>query len=123
MSGFENYSREAADIELEIERKGIALGIDWNDEVQVRTLAQEALKARSGEQNNPGYGDTEEQRTRVDLFGLAQLMLTVMRESADENMLTHGGPVWKIFGRALWLEARILGLISRENRVPKQPDT
>ena len=31
MSGFENFSREAADLERELERKGIILGIDWNE--------------------------------------------------------------------------------------------
>ena len=30
MSGFENYSREALQIEHEIERKGAILGIDWD---------------------------------------------------------------------------------------------
>jgi excinuclease ABC subunit A len=43
-------------------------------------------------------------RARLELFGLAQLMLTVMRESADENIDTHGGPAWKAFARALWSE-------------------
>lgn len=120
MSGFENYSREASDIELEIERKGIALGIDWNDEVQVRTLAQEALKAKVRAETDAGHRETNDQRARVDLFGLAQLMLTVMRESAEENMLIHGGPIWKIFGRALWLEAGILGLTKPDKTRPKE---
>jgi hypothetical protein len=37
MSGFENYSREALQIEHEIERKGAILGIDWNDRAGART--------------------------------------------------------------------------------------
>ena len=45
MSGFENYARQAKEIELEIERKGIALGIDWNDTATVAALARAALKA------------------------------------------------------------------------------
>ena len=36
MSGLENYSREAAQIEHEIETKGVILGIDWDNRVQVR---------------------------------------------------------------------------------------
>ncbi|MCX7171601.1 MAG: hypothetical protein NTY41_15305, partial [Proteobacteria bacterium] len=43
MPEFENYSREAAEIEREIARKGIVLGIDWDDDAQVRALAREAL--------------------------------------------------------------------------------
>ena len=43
MAGFENYAEEVREIEQEIERKGIILGIDWNDDVQVYALAREAL--------------------------------------------------------------------------------
>ena len=43
MSGFENYDESTRAIEREIERKGLILGIDWADAVQVRTLAREAI--------------------------------------------------------------------------------
>ncbi len=43
---------------------------------------------------------------KVELFGLAQLMLKVMTESADEGLLTHGGKVWKTFAQALWAEMK-----------------
>jgi hypothetical protein len=99
--GFENYAEEASRIEHEIARYGIALGIDWNDEVAVRTLAREALAFRPSETTQ----ETPESRTKLELFGLAQLMLHTMTESAGENIATHGGPVWKAFGRALWLES------------------
>lgn len=103
MPGFENYFQEAAQIELEIVRKGFALGIDWDDDVQVRALARAALDCRhelpESAPSNP------QARARLELFGLAQLMLTVMRESADQGLLTHGGPAWKALARALWAEA------------------
>lgn len=102
MSGFENYSREAAQIEHEIETKGIILGIDWNDDVQVRQLAREALDCKLGDIDCEP--DEPLDRARLELFGLAQLMLTVMRESANEDIDTHGGPAWKAFARALWAE-------------------
>ena len=100
MSGFENFSRQAEAIELEIERKGIALGIDWNDAATVAGLAREALafNAKSLDCNF----DDPQLHARHELFGLAQLMLRVMEESAHEKIHTHGGPVWKIFGGALW---------------------
>ena len=102
MSGFENYSREAAQIEHEIETKGVILGIDWNNAVQVRELARQALDCKLGAGNcKPEDADD---RARIALFGLAQLMLTVMRESANEGLDTHGGPAWKAFARALWAE-------------------
>jgi hypothetical protein len=43
MAGYENYGESTKEIEQEIERKGIVLGIDWADEPQVRALAREAL--------------------------------------------------------------------------------
>jgi hypothetical protein len=49
MAGFENYVEETREIELEIERKGIVLGIDWTDDVQVRALAKEALDQSAAE--------------------------------------------------------------------------
>ena len=102
MSGFENYSREARQLEHEIERKGVVLGIDWDDAVQVRELARGALDCKLGRDNcDP---DDLLERSRIELFGLAQLMLKVMTESAGDDMLTHGGAAWKAFAHALWAE-------------------
>jgi hypothetical protein len=101
MPEFENYAREADEIEHEIARLGFALAIDWEDAVAVRLLAREAL-AFHGVSGTP---TSIHNMAKIELFGLAQLMLKVMRESAEENMHTHGGPVWKSFARALWAEA------------------
>lgn len=101
MPGFENYSREAQDIEREIVRHGLVLGIDWDDAAQVRLIAREALGTHDVERRDDDPGS----RAKLELFGLAQLMLTVMRQSADEGMHTHGGPAWKALARALWQEA------------------
>ena len=103
MPNFEHYGEEARRIETEIARMGIALGIDWDDEPAVRALAREALASRADDLDH--VADARERRTRFELFGLAQLMLSVMTQSAEEGMETHGGPVWKAFGRALWLES------------------
>ena len=43
----------------------------------------------------------------MTLFGLANLMLRTMEESAGVGIESHGGPVWKAFGRALWAEAAV----------------
>ncbi|MDD5247598.1 MAG: hypothetical protein PHY45_01345 [Rhodocyclaceae bacterium] len=105
MPGFENYSREAEEIEREIARKGLVLGIDWQDEAQVQALAREALAYRDPAGVPERRADDARALAKIELFGLAQLMLTVMRQSADEGMFTHGGAVWKAFARALWQEA------------------
>jgi hypothetical protein len=105
MPNFEHYDEEARNIEQAIARLGVVLGIDWNDEMQVRQLAREALKCRIDPAHPDCLPTTPENRVRVELFGLAQLMLKVMAQSAEEDIHTHGGPVWKAFGRALWIES------------------
>jgi hypothetical protein len=104
MSGFEDYAREARQIEHEIGIKGLILGIDWDDAGQVRRLAREAIECRMDPDHPECSSSDPETRARIELFGLAQLMLKVMKESANEDIDTHGGPAWKAFARALWAE-------------------
>lgn len=108
MAGFENYDQGTKEIELEIERKGIVLGIDWTDEVQVRALAKEALDHSADDVKLVTSGAVDRQLlAKVDLFGLAALMLRTMAESADIGIESHGGPAWKAFAKALWAEAAL----------------
>lgn len=100
MSGFEHFATQAVEIEREIERKGIALGIDWHDAATVDALARAALDVRP--ERLECDNDQPLLKARHELFGLAHLMLQVMEASARERIHTHGGPIWKIFGGALW---------------------
>lgn len=105
MSIPENYSEETARIEREVERKGVILGIDWDNPAQVQQFARQAFHCRTGQADC----DVDEplQRARVELFALTQLMLEVMTKSAGNGIESHGGPVWKIFARALWREKEL----------------
>lgn len=105
MPGFENYAREANEIEREIVRKGLVLGLDWNDDMAVRQLAREALRCHDLATNPDCQPADARAAAKLELFGLAQLMMMVMRQSADEGMHTHGGPAWKALARALWHES------------------
>lgn len=106
MTGFESYREETAMLEKEIERIGMALDIDWSDDVQVRALAREALSHGAGEvMESASHPGDYRLRARTELFGLAALMLRVMEKSAGEGVLSHGGLAWKAFGRALWEES------------------
>ncbi|MGE5466234.1 MAG: hypothetical protein ACM3Y9_02295 [Ignavibacteria bacterium] len=106
MPAFENYIREAEEIEREIRRRGLVLGIDWTDDVQVHALAREALDYRDDARvKMEAHGRDAKALAKIEIFGLAHLMLSVMRQSADEGMFTHGGEVWKALARALWKEA------------------
>jgi len=107
MAGFENYSQEIREIEQEIERKGIALGINWDDDAQVRSLAREALDHAAGDMKISATCPIDTRlMAKLDLFGLAGIMLRTMEESATVGIESHGGPAWKAFARALWAEAK-----------------
>jgi len=109
MSGFEDFARQAEQLEREIVRKGLVLGIDWNDAAQVAQLAREAIECHMDAKHPECTSTDPRTRARIELFGLAQLMLTVMTESAHEGMHTHGGPAWKALGRALYEAAGLQG--------------
>lgn len=116
MSGFENFAREAAELELELERKGIALGIDWNDPVQLRLLAREAIDCTPADIDR--YSHHPDSAARIGLFGVAQLMLKVMTDSAELHIHSHGGFAWKAFARALWAELEARGVVTERGRDP-----
>jgi hypothetical protein len=108
MAGFENYTEQTREIELEIERKGIILGIDWTDDVQVRALAREALDQSAAEIRLAAVSPIDRKlMAKVDLFGLASIMLKTMEECAGVGFECHGGPAWKAFGKALWAEVAL----------------
>lgn len=105
MTGFEFFSDETHALEQQIVRMGMALGIDWSDEVQVRELAREALKNGAGNNGEAVKHNDYRQMAKAELFSVAALMLRVMEKSAEaEGVMMHGGPAWKSFARALWTE-------------------
>lgn len=116
MAEFENHTEQARAIELEIERKGIALGIDWTNPADVRALAHEALD-HYAENVQRAARDPHDRRqmAKVELFGLAALMLHTMEESATSGFEVHGGDAWKAFARALWAEK-----LAREGASPAE---
>ena len=106
MAGFEDYRADTGEIEREIERKGIVLGIDWSDEVQVRTLAREAIDHLQADVKVVASGPVDYKLlATVDLFGRAGIMLRTMEASATVGIESHGGYAWKALAKALWAEA------------------
>ncbi len=101
MTGFEFFSEETHALEQQIVRTGIALGIDWSDEAQVRG----ALNGGAGDMREAVKHDDYRRMAKAELFAVAALMHRVMEKSAQgEGVMTHGGPAWKAFARALWAE-------------------
>lgn len=104
MADFENHAAAAAGITAEIERKLVALSIDWRDGMAMRQLAREALTYDKS-QTFPGIGIAPVgQLTRMELCGLIGLMLATMTEGAQKGEELHGSDAWKALARALWEE-------------------
>lgn len=107
MHSSENYATEVAQLEREIARKGLILDIDWANEPEVRALARRALNSHVDTLELDYPAASPKGMAMLEILGLSQLMLRVMKESADDGIITSGGPVWKSLGRALWEEARL----------------
>jgi len=104
MADFEDFGGTAASIALQIERKLIALGIDWHDESALKILANEALQYDKSK-SFPGLQDGgENQLAHMELCGLIALMNKTMTEGANDDRQIHGSDVWKALAKALWSE-------------------
>jgi hypothetical protein len=104
MSGFGHYERTADELEREIVKRGIAIGIDWQDQARMRELARRALSCTSACMMKLLRSPVRQEKLTGELFALSELMLQNMRQSAEIGVHTHGGPAWKAFGRALYEE-------------------
>ena len=102
MADFEHYSSTANGIALEIERKLVALNIDWHDDSAMRQLASEALKYDK-ERKFPGLEKGgADQLAHMELCGLIALMHGTIAEGAIDGQDIHGSEAWKALARALW---------------------
>lgn len=102
MSQIENHWDEVVQIELELMRHMVALGIDWHDDSAMTQLAMECKSF--GPANAKAAYASNDQRliTKAELFGLASIMLRTMESAANDERDVHGGEIWKAFGRHLY---------------------
>ncbi|MDR1463364.1 MAG: hypothetical protein LBI68_09570 [Azoarcus sp.] len=101
MSGFGHYERTAAELEDEILTRGVLLGLDWANQIQVRALASEALDCTSGQRLAMLQSLDWRIKAKGELFALSTLMLDIMRQSAQTGVQVPDVGIWKIFARAL----------------------
>ncbi|MDO9600014.1 MAG: hypothetical protein Q7J47_20045 [Azoarcus sp.] len=109
MSGFGHYARTAEELEREIFKRGLMIGLDWQNPVILRRLAYEALTCTADCRLGLLRHADATQRGKGELFALSEMMLETMRQSALVGVHTHGGVTWKAFGRALYEESERLG--------------
>lgn len=97
--------QQAKTFETEIERLGIALGVDWSNTVQVQELAHEAMNHVKEQLEEYEHHTTDYQlKAKLTLFAIAEMMMQLMANSACEGIHTHGGHAWKAFSKALLRE-------------------
>ena len=101
------YDEEASKLALEIERKLVILGLDWQSDSTMRTLASEALEVNhSGRQIGSGAEFSQDQAYE-ELYGLIGLMNKLMGEAAAKGVSVHGNDAWKAIARALWAQTEV----------------
>ena len=105
MASFVNYVRSTHLIEREIARMGVALGVDWSDELQVRALAREALE-KAPQKLERLLAQPTDRRLMAKASRPEFLVATL--GAAKLGVESKGGPTWKAFGRALWAENELL---------------
>jgi len=89
MSGFGHYARTADELEREIYKRGLALGIDWDDQVRLRELARQALSSEPGNVMRLLRSPIRQDKLTGELFALSELMLNTMRQSAQIGVHTE----------------------------------
>ena len=99
MSQAENHWDQVSQIETELMRHMIALGIDWHDEIAMQKLASECKVFGPGNAQAAYVSNEQKQITRAELFGLVSVMLRTMESAALEGRDVHGGEVWKSLGK------------------------
>lgn len=103
MSQTEDHWDEILQIETQLMRHMLALGLDWHDEAAMMQLATECKTF--GPSNAKAAYASKDQRliTKAQLFGLVSTMIQTMESAAREGRDVHGGEVWKAFAKHLYL--------------------
>jgi len=102
MSQTENHWAEVANIEIELQRYLIALGLDWHDEFTMSQLATEC-KTFGPSDAKAAYASNDQRLiTKAKLFGLVSMMIQTMVSAAQDNRDVHGGEVWKAIAKHLY---------------------
>ena len=103
MSQIENHWVEVFQIETEMMRHMIALGLDWHDEAAMTQLANEC-KVFGPPNAQAAYAAHDQKLiTKAELCGLVSVMLRTMENAALEERDVHGGEVWKALGKHLYI--------------------
>jgi len=113
MFGSDILLQDENELELQIERTCIAMGLDFHDDYQVRVFARDVLQSVDRLRKAAREGDMQA-RIKVELYGLAMLMHKTNASTFGSGYLrqfakvTEHQSAWAAIAQALWneLEAR-----------------
>ena len=90
-------------IELELERYALSLGLSKNSEdSDFLNLAVEFVNFNKEKANFYFNSNDSFLMNKAHFFTLADLMFTIMAESANSGINLHGGVIWKKFASAVY---------------------
>ncbi|MCK7501565.1 MAG: hypothetical protein MZW92_74750 [Comamonadaceae bacterium] len=95
-----DLSVTARDTERAIFRAGLSLGLDWQDEVALRSIVRETLDRRQGLHRGTRPVRRGVERQRLTLCALAVLMRRI-ELSLEPHELPPPGPRWQALSRVL----------------------
>ncbi|MBI4807911.1 MAG: hypothetical protein HY799_03025 [Nitrosomonadales bacterium] len=101
--------KDANELELEIERHCIGLGLDCSDEYQVRLFAHEMLQNMEQLKDAANKGDRSA-RAKVELFGMVLMMHQANSKAFGSSYMTQFDglstkePAWTALAKALGSE-------------------
>lgn len=102
MSQIENHWDEVSQIETELVRHLVALGLDWHDDIAMQQLATEC-KAFGPSHAQAAYASNDrKQKTKAELFALISVMIRTMESAARDDRDVHAGEAWKALGKHLY---------------------
>ena len=102
MSQIQFQWHEVSNIESEMSRYLMALGVDWHDAASMSQLAMEC-RAFGPTQAQAAYASHDPtQINKAKLFALVAMMMRTMESAAHDDRDVHGGEVWKAFGKHLY---------------------
>ena len=102
MSEIENQWDEVVQIETEIMRHMIVLGLDWHNEIAMMQLAAECKTFGPTHAKAAYASNDRRQQTKAELFALVSVMIRTMESAARDTREVHGGEVWKSFAKYLY---------------------
>lgn len=102
MSQIENHKNEVSQIETELMRHLMVLGLDWHDEAAMKQLASECKVFGPTDAKAAYASNNQRLITKAELFGLVSIMIRTMESAALDERDVHGGEVWKAFGKHLY---------------------